>query len=267
METNEYNYESVAYVDKDVAEKLVAFLKYSEVEEAVYEVYTYNDTLYNVLVDSKNFSKASTLTDIFLENEFPEYADDDDTSTESKSNDTSKDNDKSKNTDKSEDIDSIDLILYNTFDEKYSDNVSSAYTFLICGLGGLLIIFLNKINVIHLFPAVGISGMISYAVLFILFLTFILIGLNSFKYSKSLKETSKKQQQITNDVLETLRSSLSKEQLDADFNDDIPEEMKYFKRIDIIKDMIKVTHTSLNDDIITSIAETYYNELLNQDLI
>ena len=80
--------------------------------------------------------------------------------------------------------------LYESTDDKYKDNLSSAITFFVCGAAGIIILILNDIGILK-FVVKGSSNFILVnIVLGLLFVGFIAIGFWSLKYSKKIKSSA-----------------------------------------------------------------------------
>ena len=120
---------------------------------------------------------------------------------------------------------------YENSNEKYKDNLSSAITFLVCGIGGLIVVLLNDIGILKFFTYKGASGILTNVVLIGMFVAFIIIAAISFKAAKKAK------------------SNIS------------TEEKKYFSRSSYIKNEINKKYPDLNDDIVDSIADEYIEKI------
>lgn len=74
--------------------------------------------------------------------------------------------------------------VYTNAEEKYKDNISTAWTFLVLGIPGLCFTVLNVIGILNL-----MAGTLQYIVATLMFFAFILTGIFSFKRNARLKET------------------------------------------------------------------------------
>ncbi|MBO5460116.1 MAG: hypothetical protein J5981_07740, partial [Lachnospira sp.] len=147
------NYEPVAYLPEDKAARFAEFLTFSGIEDVSNEPDELSGS-FVVSTTQADFEKAKNLLNIFSENELE---DSEDNSSES----------------------SKKVNLYESSADKYSDNLSSAITFLICGIVGLAILVLNDLNIIKLFSTSGASFILTNAVLGCLFIIFLIIGIKS----------------------------------------------------------------------------------------
>lgn len=234
---NKLNYEPVAYLTKEQAARFTEFLKFSGIENVSNELDHLSGS-YVISTLSADFEKAQNLFHIFSENELEDAkADDSYTSSAEKTN------------------------LYESSAEKYSDNLSSAITFLVCGVIGLCVLLLDDFNVIHLFNSSGAFFILTNLVLGGLFIVFIIIGLKSFSYSKRIKSQIAKENEINQQITEWLQQHITKEMIEASYDNEIPEEMKYFSRSEYLKKAIQAQFTDIEDGIIESVSDNYIEEL------
>lgn len=242
-----YEYEAVAYVEKEIAQRLIKLLHFSGIPDAtmVYDPFNQN---YEIQVDRSNYKKAADLVRIFKENEFDaNYTEDSEFGSD-------------------EDYVEIEVpavSAYTKTAERYKDNFSSGVTFLLCGFLGLLFLILENFGVIQLINSTGISKILSNVVIGGLFIAFIIIGVYSLRYSKELKKQSSDEELFTEKLLKWLRSSLKYETIESTYESGLPEELKYFKRIEVIKAFLEKGYSSLDEEYLLQIADDYYAELFN----
>lgn len=153
--------------------------------------------------------------------------------------------------------------LYESSEDKYKDNLSSAITFFVCGAAGLIILILNDIGILK-FVVKGSSNFILInIVLGLLFIGFIAIGFWSLTYSKNIKSKAVKENKDTEETLKWLRENVSKEDIEASYVDDIAEELKYFNRSDYIKKAITAQFPEASDSLTDLVADKYIEELFS----
>ena len=239
------NFEPVAYVDEEIAKRLVKLLLFSEIPEAIMVFDSLNQS-YEVQVGRHNYKKAVDLIRIFKENEFDaNYNEDSDFGTE-------------------EEYTEIIVPATNTYvktSDRYKDNLSSAYTFLICGCFGLLILVLDDLGIIKLWGMSGISRILLNVVIGGLFLGFIIIGISSLRYSKTLKKQATEEEEFTTKLIAWLNVNLTIESIEDSYDTNIPEEMKYFRRVEIIKKKLEDSYSNLDEEYLVKISDDYYNNL------
>ena len=239
------DYEPVAYVDEEIAQRLVKLLLFSEIPEAIM-VYDSLNQNYEVQVNRHNYKKAVDLIRIFKEHEFDEnYTEDSEFGTEEEYND-------------------IMVPATNTYvktSDRYKDNLSSAYTFLICGCGGLIILLLEDLGIIKLWGMLGISKILLNVVVGGLFIGFVIIGFSALRYSKILKQQATEEDEFTSKLIEWLHSNLTIEDIEKSYNTNIPEEMKYFRRVEIIRKKLEEMYSTLDEEFLVKISDDYYYDL------
>lgn len=242
-----YQYEVIAYVEKEIAQRLVKLLHFSEIPEAIMVYDTFNHN-YEVQVDRSNYKKASDLVRIFKENEFDaNYSEDAEFGSD-------------------EEYIEVEVPIagkYTKTVERYRDNLSSGVTFIICGLIGFIALILENIGVITVFSSAGTSRIISDIVLGALFAVFTGVGISSLRYSKKLKKQSESEEIFTEKLLEWLQSNLPIESIESTYSSEIPEEMKYFRRIEVIKDALSKNYSSLDEEYLIQIADDYYSKIFH----
>ena len=235
------NFESVAYVDKEIAQRLVKLLHFSEIPEAIMVFDSLNES-YEVQVGRHNYKKATDLIRIFKENEFDaNFTEDSEFGMEEE--------------------DELIVPSTNTYvktSERYKDNLSSAYTFLICGCGGLLILALEDLGIIKLWGMLGFSKILLNIVVGGLFVGFVVIGFSSLRYSKILKQQATEEDEFTSKLIEWLHSNLTIEDIEKSYNTNIPEEMKYFKRVELIRKKLEEMYATLDEEYLIKISDDYY---------
>ena len=218
------HYEPVAYLPKEQAERFQEFLKFSGIADIEMNVNELNST-YSVSVASGDFEKADNLYHVFSENELTQGGS-----------------------------------IYNNSAEKYSDNLSSAITFFVCGGAGLIILLLNDFNVLHLFHFSGASAILTNVVLGGLFIAFLLIGFKSLKYSKNIKSQMSVENELSDKLNNWLAKNVSPEAIEASYDGSIPEEMKYFNRSSYLKNALSEAFPDADDSVIEVVSDQYIED-------
>lgn len=149
--------------------------------------------------------------------------------------------------------------VYVRKEDKYKDTLSSAYTLLLVGFGGLAVLLLVITDIINLNLA-SPGKYVTYSGMAILLVVFIIIGFNSLKSSKKLEKEAESENQLTEDILTWFAKNISFELMDSGITDDMQEEVKYFKRMDNIKEIILKAYGELNDNYLDKIAEDIFQE-------
>ncbi len=152
-------------------------------------------------------------------------------------------------------------IITNETNEKSKDNLSSAITFAVCGVAGIVILLLNDFGILHLFNTQGSAGVFVNIVLGAMFLIFFGIAFICFRSSKTLQSTAQKEIERDTRILAWLQENISKEQIDAACDDSLAEEMKYFQRSNFIQEAILQEFNNLEPEMIESVSDNYIEQL------
>lgn len=231
--------ESLAYLEEEKAQRLVDFLEYSGIKDAQAVEDETNGT-YEVQVPSKEFEQAENLYRVFSENELET----DDAEPE-------------------DDILSSAGTLYTDSSEKYKDYFSSAITFFVCGIAGLVILLLNDFGVLHILSISGASFYLVNIVLGGLFVAFMIIGISSLKSSKKIKDQAEKESKAYQKVTDWLSDHVTEDEIESSYEHTIPEEMKYFNRSEYIKNQIKEEFSDIDEETCERITDKYIEDLFS----
>ena len=152
--------------------------------------------------------------------------------------------------------------VYENSKEKYQDNLSSAITFLVCGIAGLVIVLLNDFGVLHFFSLKGASGILTNVVLIGLFAAFIVIAFISFKAAKTAKSKIATESRTNTEIQDWLSENLNAEIIDSSYDgSELADEMKYFNRSSYIKNVISEKYPDLKEEIADAIADEYIEKI------
>ncbi|MGN0328769.1 MAG: hypothetical protein ACI4D4_07290 [Lachnospira sp.] len=151
--------------------------------------------------------------------------------------------------------------LYESSEDKYKDNLSSAITFFVCGAVGIILLVLNFIGIIKIVSKDNSSFILVNVVLGILFIGFIFIGFWSLKYSKKIKASVAQEDNEAKKILEWLRNNITEADIENSYDNDIAEEMKYFNRSEYVKNAITEEFDEIDDRLADSITDTYLEEI------
>jgi len=132
---------------------------------------------------------------------------------------------------------------YRRSSERAEENRSSAWILLVVGSLGLVAIILGMAGVI---PFRMSNAPLFYGVMSVMFLWFIISGFMSMKNAKVFDKKAESENTLRDAMLTWCKENITKETVDAelDESEELPEEMLYFKRAQIIKD--KLNHQFMN---------------------
>lgn len=147
--------------------------------------------------------------------------------------------------------------------QKAEDNKSSAYTLLVIGALGVIAVVLVFTDVIPLYQNAGITKYFVCGVMGALFLIFLALGVISMKNFKTLSADAESEAALVAKMRSWCAENLKAEQIDAGLfeGEELPEEQKYFKRTDKMKQMIEGKFMNLDEAFLDNFIDEYYQEL------
>lgn len=141
---------------------------------------------------------------------------------------------------------------------RHSETKSSAWTFLLVGGIGFLIITLALVGVIAL-PLNKFSLFIMEA----MFIIFLLIAGVSFKNAMKMLDDISKEDDLETRIRAWAKENLSADELTAELEADTPEEMKYFIVSAVIREQLMQAFPEVDDAYAEELTENFYNELFS----
>lgn len=237
VEEEQYNdLAPILFGEEAKLELLKKYLEYNNLEGVVLR-YDETEQQYELFVREGDKMQAITMARVFLQQEAlreqeeaeMEEAETEETETEEAESEVKK----------------VRTSLYSSSTERAEENRTAAWTQLIVGGLGLLVMILGLIGVIPL--KIGNPYMF-YGVMSALFLFFIVMGFVSMKSAKALAKSAESENSLKDAINTWYQQNLTAEAVDAELGEDadLPEEMLYFKRTQIIKD--KLNHQFMNLD-------------------
>lgn len=150
--------------------------------------------------------------------------------------------------------------VYVHHSEKHSELLSSGYSLLIAGGLGLVFVLLCQLHVIRL-PIEPFSRLVMEIVLAVLSLVFIGAGFYCLASAKSIKKLATKEDKLTSDITYWFKKSFDTYVIDTDIDEKLSEEIKYFKRCEAMKRIIKQTYGELNEGYLDRLIDELYQYL------
>ena len=152
---------------------------------------------------------------------------------------------------------------YQNSAQKAEDNKSSAYMLLIFGVLGLLAVVLILMGVIPLYQNAAMTRYFICGVMGALFLLFIISGIISMKNFKTLSEKAASEDSLVEEMTNWCAENLSAELIDEGLftSEEVPEEQKYFRRVDKMKQLIQAQFIYLEDAFLDHFIDDYYQNL------
>lgn len=263
-------------VDKILqAQKFVKFLHYSNIASAAYEFNEENNT-WNILVNESDLKETKKLYDAFYSVETEndsEYQANNNSAygkiNNPENNELEEDFNKSESNAEEESLfDQEELQdVYNgkkgkpekpqTYvkkEEQYKDLISSAFSFIVISIIGILLLSINAMGIISLF-----NGALTYIVMGGMFLVFLYIGITTLIRANKVKGQISEENQVTDAINSWLSQNVTKEGLNELVNPKDTEEIQFMQKIERMKELIIKQFGELGDLYLDRIVEEYYN--------
>ena len=234
-----------SYKDKEAAKRLCDFLEKEEVTGI--ELNEEESGEFIVYVPENSESRAKKILAVFTkieaENEFSLLSDEEKAK---KKEETAK---------KLED--EMNVHVYTKAEDKYSDNISAAWTFLIFGTAGLIFTVLNIAGVLDI-----MSGALQLSVSAFLFIAFIVYALKTFSNIGKLKAAISDENAAIEKYMSWLRENFPSDkvkevgQADASF-----EENEILQTAFISEELVK-NFTGIDPNFADKLAEDYFEEII-----
>lgn len=239
---------AIIFGDAEEMEKLKAFLEYNEIQN-VEVSFNAEDNTYELFVEETAEKKAKKLTSVFLKEELQKKGNDDENADEQKTVSYNP--------------------VYQNSAAKAEDNRSSAFTLLLVGGVGIIIIILCMTGVISLNLSTTSKYMV-YGVMGALFILFLVMGIVSMRSSKIFALKAQKEDSLTEEITNWCLADLNAEMIDEmisqeDGKEETAEELKYFKRTEKMKKLINEKFLNLDEAYLEHILDDIYAGIFEQD--
>lgn len=248
---------AVIFGEKEQMEKLKEFLEYSKINDVCVKL-NEEDNTYELFVKEEEEKQAKKLATVFLKEEAKQKAE-----REASGEDGEKESDETK----TEFYTVKSTGIYQDSAVKAEDNKSSAYTLLFVGGVGLVVIALCMFGVIDL-NLNETSKYMVYGVMGALFVLFIVMGVVSMRSYKIFAQKAQKEDNLTGEIRNWCLADLSAEKVDAQLSEedkDLEEEMKYFKRTEILKKLIGEKFLNLDEAYLEHFVDDIYPEIFEEE--
>lgn len=142
------------------------------------------------------------------------------------------------------------------------DNKSSAYTLLVVGGVGFVAVLLIFFNMTPLYRNGGITKYMVCGIMGAMFILFIIFGILSMRNSKILFSKAKTENSLLAEMTRWCEENLNAEELDQElFQEEMPEEQKYFLRAEKMKTLINDKFMNLDEAFVEHFVDEYYQKL------
>lgn len=148
--------------------------------------------------------------------------------------------------------------VYQKKEDKAEDLKSTAFLLIAIGIIGIAVLALCFFGVIPLR-----LNTLTYVVMTGMFLIFILSGIGSKKSYQKVSGEVDKENSLTEELLQWCRKELTVSVIDqiALPMEEISEEIKYFKRMEVMKKKVNEKFMNLDADYLDTILDEYYQEI------
>lgn len=156
--------------------------------------------------------------------------------------------------------------VYQDKKSKAEDFKSSAYTLIIVGAIGIIALVLLELGVFP-FSLAAPGKYITYGVMGTMFMIFIIMGFSSFKSSKKYADEAKTEDDLTSRIKSWALENVTKESIvkQAALPEQMPDEVKYFKYFELVKNAIKAEFGDMNASYLESLCEELYSEIFEEN--
>lgn len=145
-------------------------------------------------------------------------------------------------------------------EEQYKDLSSSASSFIIVSIAGLVLLILNAMGVISIF-----AGALSYIVMAVVLVAFFVIGVSTYKKSKLVEKEIGEENNITDTIQEWLDANLTKEKVDGFADASAADEVQFLQKMEKMKAMVIAKFGEMDDKYLDRLMEEYYNDHFEED--
>lgn len=250
---------AVIFGEKEQMEKLQGFLEYSKISDVSIEL-NEEDGTYELFVREEDEKQVKKLANVFMKEE----------AKQKEENEESEDG-KEKENDEAAEALNLNVMkstgIYQDSAAKAEDNKSSAYMLLFVGGVGLVAIALCMFGVIDL-NLNETSKYMVYGVMGALFILFIVMGVVSMRSYKIFAKKAQKEDNLTGEIRKWCLADLSAEKVDeqlAEEDKSLTDEMKYFKRIEILKKLIVEKFLNLDEAYLEHFVDDIYPEIFETE--
>lgn len=155
--------------------------------------------------------------------------------------------------------------VYKDNAQKAAEFKDSGYTLLGVGGVGLILLILMASGVLP-FGFGGISW-ITYSVLGVMFLIFLIVGWHSMKSAGTYKKEALSENSLKAEIMSWCRENLTAQEIDSSVFDETlmeSEEEKYFKRTEFIRNQIGQRFINIEEGFLDSLIDEFYPEVFGE---
>lgn len=139
--------------------------------------------------------------------------------------------------------------------DQYKDLKSTAITFLVFGIAGLIFVALNAFEIISI-----INGTFGYFVMGIVFAGFIIVGINAVSRAKKAAADSVLEEELTSKINAWLDENITEGFIQEIKDDSLSDEVNFIKTMDRLKAMVTKALGEMDESYLEYVIEEYYNK-------
>lgn len=230
----------VIFGEEEQMNSLKKYLEFNQLKGVMVR-FSEEDQVYELLVREEDKSKATSMANVFLQQEAArKNQEETDCEEEGDEEDLWEDV-----ADYEEETEGEAPVVYLNNNERAQENRSSAWMLLLVGTAGLVVMILGMFDVLPLH--IGNPYMF-YGVMSAVFLLFIVMGVISMKNAKIFAKKAESENTLRDTITKWYQENLDASAIDAEIaeTDETSDEVRYFKRVEKIKE--KLNHQFMNLD-------------------
>ncbi|KSV59286.1 hypothetical protein [Acetivibrio ethanolgignens] len=144
--------------------------------------------------------------------------------------------------------------VYVKKEDKYKDLSSTAWTFLVVGIAGLIFTVLNIFGYFSIF-----GNPVSYTAAAIIFLGCLFVSGSSFRSAKAAKGQIAEENRFTEEVKEWMENNIRETDLLTVQDETVSDEINFLNKITYIKKAVTDQFGSMDEAFLDEITEEFYN--------
>lgn len=155
--------------------------------------------------------------------------------------------------------------VYVNHSERAEENRTSAYTLLLVGAIGFVLVILFFLDLLPIHMTVISKYMIS-GVMGVMFILFIIMGIISMKNYRILEKKAKTENNLTQEIRKWCLENITATKIDSEFDgtEVVEEELKYFGRVDRMKCLIQNQFMNLDEAYLERLIDEIYPEIFEK---
>lgn len=155
----------------------------------------------------------------------------------------------------------IERKVYESAKSKAENYKSGAYTLILVGLAGIVVLVLINLGIIPISLPDATKTMLN-VVLGGMLVLFVIMGILSAKTAKQLKEKSNVEEDTKEKILAYVKNNYVS---DSETEEDLSEEMRYFSRAEAIRTMILEYQPEVDDALLEYLVDELYNHFFGEE--